>query len=488
MKLFVRKCFCCLFLAVFTTACGDGTPNQTSDAGASVDVDAVDVEHDANDVGDAGHADADTEPGPVFGETVSAGTYHSCAILNDGELRCFGLGDVWGTHEGLWDLDQSVEPDGEFVQVSSGTLHSCGIKADGAVECWGHGRLPGRAEAPSDYDFDQAVPPEGTFLAVDAGPYATCGVRDDRTVKCWGWMSGPEDLVDGEARQVSVGYGHMCAVMNSGEVECVGYGSDAEASDGQYHFGQAAPPAGEFVQVSAGHFHSCGVRRDGTVSCWGLGSDAEVREHDFDHDQAVAPEGRFRWVAAGRAHSCGVREDGDVECWGFGAEPGPADLRDRGHADARQGPFVEVSTWNWHTCGRRESGEVECWGNNGLGQADPDSEYGADGCERVDHGDYGIYGCSPLCQTGCGEGQACILTWTHDVGYLTRCTSPGINAPGEMCSPSAGLCEAGSGCITDGGLEGTCRAFCRNDGDAEPQCPSGYRCTGSVSIGTCRPR
>ena len=41
--------------------------------------------------------------------------------------------------------------------VSAGTWHTCGLRNDGTVACWGNNL------------FAQATPPGGTFIQVDAG-------------------------------------------------------------------------------------------------------------------------------------------------------------------------------------------------------------------------------------------------------------------------------------------------------------------------------
>jgi alpha-tubulin suppressor-like RCC1 family protein len=62
-----------------------------------------------------------------------------------------------------------------FTQVSAGTLHTCGILEAGAIVCWGLN------------DDGQASPPGGTFAQVSAGVLHTCGLQTNGTVDCWGF-------------------------------------------------------------------------------------------------------------------------------------------------------------------------------------------------------------------------------------------------------------------------------------------------------------
>ena len=68
---------------------------------------------------------------------------------------------------------------------------------------------------------------------------------------------------------------------------------------------QAAAPAGRFTAVSVGFGASCAVRESGELACWGWGS------ANFN-----LPAGRFTAVSTGGNHACGLRESGAIECWG----------------------------------------------------------------------------------------------------------------------------------------------------------------------------
>ena len=63
---------------------------------------------------------------------------------------------------------------GEFASVSAGYDHTCGVMRDGTVACWG------------DDGYGWATPPAGEFASVSAGQSHTCGVMRDSTVACWG--------------------------------------------------------------------------------------------------------------------------------------------------------------------------------------------------------------------------------------------------------------------------------------------------------------
>ena len=83
-------------------------------------------------------------PDETFTE-VSAGTYHSCGITTDQELRCWGY-NSYGTLN---------PPLGTFLQVSAADHFSCAIDANHEIQCWGAANIS---------EIGQTTPPEGLVV------------------------------------------------------------------------------------------------------------------------------------------------------------------------------------------------------------------------------------------------------------------------------------------------------------------------------------
>jgi alpha-tubulin suppressor-like RCC1 family protein len=62
-----------------------------------------------------------------------------------------------------------------FKSVAIGFAHSCNVLTDDSIACWGRD------------DRGQSSPPGGAFKTVAVGSSHTCRVRADDTVECWGW-------------------------------------------------------------------------------------------------------------------------------------------------------------------------------------------------------------------------------------------------------------------------------------------------------------
>jgi hypothetical protein len=86
------------------------------------------------------------------------GFAQSCWITVAGDFSCGGDYDGWGAAEVPADL-------GEVVQVSTGQYHTCALLADGSVRCWGRN------------DEGQSAPHPGPFVSISSGDWDNSGSR-----------------------------------------------------------------------------------------------------------------------------------------------------------------------------------------------------------------------------------------------------------------------------------------------------------------------
>jgi alpha-tubulin suppressor-like RCC1 family protein len=284
------------------------------------------------------------------------------------------------------------------VSVSAGSYHSCAVTSAGAVKCWGD-NLYGELGNNSTNENDLPVGVTGLstgIVSVAAGRYATCAVTSAGGVKCWGKnLYGqlgnnstseshvPVDVtgLSSGVLSVSVGDDHACAVTSAGAVKCWGknlYGQLGNNSTTESHVPVAVMGlATGAVAVSASEQHTCAVTSAGAVKCWGKNlygqlGDSTTTERDVPVDVVGLASGVVA-VAAGADHTCALTSAGAIKCWGSNGDGRlgnnstseshvPVDV-----AGVASGGAV-VTAGSSHTCAAVGLFIVECWGDNLYGQ------------------------------------------------------------------------------------------------------------------------
>lgn len=149
-------------------------------------------------------------PSPVAGldsgvASISAGGLHTCALLDDGTVRCWGFnfggqsGD--GTSANIRVTPVPVSGLSDILAISAnGSFrgHTCAITAAGGVACWGDNA---NGQLGDGTTVDRAVPVavaglSGPVVALSSGDAHACAIVQDGRVLCWG-HNGAGQLGDG---------------------------------------------------------------------------------------------------------------------------------------------------------------------------------------------------------------------------------------------------------------------------------------------------
>ncbi|MEN9300867.1 MAG: hypothetical protein RLZZ254_648, partial [Actinomycetota bacterium] len=267
---------------------------------------------------------------------LALGEEHSCALLDNASVKCWG-GNIYGQLGVGDDLDRGNET-GEMgnalpvvsfgsatpISIAAGDYHTCALLDSGQVTCWGlnsSGQL-GRGTnssvgAASGFVATTTVSlgTGRTAVALALGSSHTCVVLDDLSIKCFGsggngrLGTGATDsrgdaanelgdalpaIALGTARRVwaaAAGGSHTCVLLDDLSVKCFGNGSSGRlGSDGSNSLGDATEEMGDnllainlganVLAIGAGDLHTCAVLVTEVVKCWGNGSDGALGLND----------------------------------------------------------------------------------------------------------------------------------------------------------------------------------------------------------------
>jgi len=89
-----------------------------------------------------------SQPGSAAAGQLDAGAFHACAVLGDGKVRCWGFGGDgrlgYGNTNTIGDDETpaSVRPvdlgtGHTATAITAGSAHTCAILEDGSLLCWG---------------------------------------------------------------------------------------------------------------------------------------------------------------------------------------------------------------------------------------------------------------------------------------------------------------------------------------------------------------
>ena len=269
---------------------------------------------------------------------------HTCAVLDDDSLRCWGS-NAFGQLGAGDTADRRVATGGALAavalgssrsvaKIAAGALSTCAVLDDGTLKCWGAntfgqlglGDTNHRGDAAGE--MGDALPAVNlgtgvTARSISCGEYHACVVLSDDSLKCWGSNAyGQLGLGDTNDRGDAAGeMGDSLAKVNLGSGRSV-------------------------KSVACGRRHTCAILDDSTVKCWGdntfgqLGLGTGAGSTTPAVSAVNLGSGRTaKRVVTGQFHTCVVLDDDDLKCFGanrFG-QLGVSDTAPRGITSGQMG-------------------------------------------------------------------------------------------------------------------------------------------------------
>ena len=307
---------------------------------------------------------------------------HTCALIADGTVKCWGdnsLGQLGNGQVGAIGVSNpiplTVPGLADVVSVAAGGYHTCALIADGTVKCWGRNNVGQVGDTPDPTPTPTPVGGISDAVAITSGWDHSCAILGDGTAKCWGnWDGTPgggalyrpaATTVPGlvGATSISAGFDHTCAVVAGGSVECWGANDSGQLGDGGPPVGVLAyspspiPIKGlvGIVAVAAGAQFSCAIDSHGLTNCWGRNNDAANAFSSGNCSTCLPPRGGqlgndttvSSTMPVGVIGSSGEALAGAVAIAAGGMDGGS--------------PIG-------FACARTADGNAACWGSNSDGQ------------------------------------------------------------------------------------------------------------------------
>lgn len=288
---------------------------------------------------------------------VAAGYEHSCVLLQNGTVKCFGANSQMQLGGGQ--RSSYLTPVSLALQISNvlaiatSSFHSCFLKTDGTAACAG---------------WNQAYQLGSNALTSSIVPVAVSGLSNANSISAGGNI-------------------HTCATLSDGTAKCWGYGASGQIGDGTLNSRNLATPVSlgatppTTSKIATGNAHSCTALSNYTVKCWGLGSSGQLGNGGTSSSSSPVVVSvidgssaalKAMDIVTGYAHSCALISDGTIKCWGLNnyGQIGIGNTTNQNTPVTVSGisTAIKITAGNYHTCAVLSNGNVQCWGQNSTGQ------------------------------------------------------------------------------------------------------------------------
>jgi alpha-tubulin suppressor-like RCC1 family protein len=258
---------------------------------------------------------------------IAAGGNHTCAILDNSSIKCWGynasgqlgLGDTNNRGDNSSEMGDTLPTVDlgsgiKATAIAAGGNHTCAILDDSTIKCWGENDrgqlgLGNTTDSPnaSVVDMGSGI----TAKAIATGESHTCAILNNSTIKCWGRASegqiglikGDNDIGDGagemgveESKLAKMGIGrtataiaagkyHNCTILDNSAIKC--WGANATG------------------QLGLGDTNNRGADEDGGDQ---MGDNLPVVDFGIGR--------KARGIIAGDNQTCVIMDNASIKCWG----------------------------------------------------------------------------------------------------------------------------------------------------------------------------
>lgn len=244
---------------------------------------------------------------------IDAGSEVACALTTDGEVYCWGqslsgqLGKSGVSKAPTPGDPINISGNSKVVQISVGLQHTCAVLEDKSLRCWGrnnNGQL-GYGNTTNVYEPSELGPVKlgqsEVIKQVSAGWRHTCVLFESNRVRCWG-------------------VGNL-GQLGNWDNEVIGDSEEEEPSSSSYNARVLTPDDTPIRSIHAGYNNTCALLdTDGVVKCWGgnglIPGPGHIGDSPNELAQTISLGGSAQSLTMGRDFICALMDGGAVRCWG----------------------------------------------------------------------------------------------------------------------------------------------------------------------------
>jgi alpha-tubulin suppressor-like RCC1 family protein len=296
--------------------------------------------------------------------SVTCGNLHTCALLSDGTVKCWGDNDYGQLGRGTLGLFTAsgiptavALEEYRVVQLVSGWQHNCVVLSPtNETRCWGgnnYGSVGnGKLETqyyPTSIDFGDGL----VAVAIGLSEFGSYAMLSDNSIFCWGLTAWAEqgvavrktgvlarqstpvqmDVGGVTIEKFAVGPRHICAISLDGDLVCLGYNTDYRGSVGVLGTGEymlefmtfpstVLLPTGLLPKSMAiGIGNTCVLMTSNALYCWGDNLDGVVGARTsagfYPLPARFNTSSEVVHVVAMRHNMCAILTDQSFVCWGM---------------------------------------------------------------------------------------------------------------------------------------------------------------------------